>query len=166
MPKLLPDNLLERVTNELAADPRGLSLAELQEALKGVVSRRSLQRRLDMWARSGAIKTEGIRRGRRYFPAGNNILPTAAAELKRLAGASEPETGTSSVAVSAAGRQVQALVHRPIADRTPIGYQRGFLDSYVPNETEYLPGNLKTHLRALGRTPDGHRPAGTYHEKS
>jgi hypothetical protein len=30
MPKLLPDDLLERVTNALAADPRGLSLAELQ----------------------------------------------------------------------------------------------------------------------------------------
>lgn len=162
MPKLLPDNLLERVTNELAADPRGLSLAELQEALKGVVSRRSLQRRLDMWARSGAIKTEGIRRGRRYLPARNSIVPTAAAEVGQLASVSEPEAVTSSVAISAAGRQVQALVHRPIVDRTPIGYQRGFLDSYVPNETEYLPGNLKTHLRALGRTPDGHRPAGTY----
>lgn len=57
MPKLLPDDLLERVTNTLAAAPQGLSLAELQEALKDVVSRRSLQRRLDVWARSGAIKT-------------------------------------------------------------------------------------------------------------
>jgi hypothetical protein len=59
-------------------------------------------------------------------------------------------------------RRIQALVHRAIADRTPVGYQRGFLESYVPNETEYLPENLKTHLRELGRTPDGHRPAGTY----
>jgi len=162
MPKLLPDDLLERVTNALAAESRGLSLAELQEALKDVLSRRSLQRRLDVWARSGAIKAEGIRRGRRYFPAGNNTVPTAAADVRRPAGASEPGAATSSVAISAAGRQVQALVHRPIADRTPIGYQRGFLESYVPNETEYLPENLKTHLRALGRTPDAHRPAGTY----
>jgi hypothetical protein len=162
MPKLLPDDLLERVTRALAADPQGLSLAELQEALKDVLSRRSLQRRLDVWARSGAIKAEGIRRGRRYFPAGNNTVPTAAPDVGRPAGASEPEAATSSVAISAAGRQIQALVHRPLADRTPIGYERGFLESYVPNETAYLPENLKTHLRALGRTPDGHRPAGTY----
>ena len=137
-------------------------MAELQEALKGVVSRRSLQRRLDVWVRSGAIKAEGTRRGRRYLPAGSNTGPTAATDVGRLASASEPETVTSSVAISAAGQQVQALVHRPIADRAPIGYQRDFLERYVPNEAEYLPENLKAHLRALGRTPDGHRPAGTY----
>jgi len=162
MPKLLPDDLLERVTSALTADPQGLSLAELQEALKDVVSRRSLQRRLDVWARSGAIKTDGIRRGRRYFPSGSNTVPAAAAGVGQPASASEPDAVTLSVAVSAAGRQVQALIHRPIADRTPIGYQGGFLESYVPNETEYLVGNLKTHLRAIGRTPDGNRPAGTY----
>jgi fido (protein-threonine AMPylation protein) len=66
------------------------------------------------------------------------------------------------VAVSAVGQQVQALVRRPIADRAPIGYQRDFLERYVPNETAYLPENLRTHLRALGRTPDAHRPAGTF----
>ena len=162
MPKLLPDDLLERVTNALTAAPRGLSLAELQGALKDIVSRRSLQRRLDVWVRSGAIKAEGIRRGRRYLPAGNNAAPTAAADVGRPASASEPEAVTSSVAISAAGQQVQALVHRPIADRAPIGYQRDFLERYVPNETEYLPENLKTHLRALGHTPDEHRPAGTF----
>ena len=162
MPKLLPDDLLERVTNALTAAPRGLSLAELQGALKDIVSRRSLQRRLDVWVRSGAIKAEGIRRGRRYLPAGNNAAPTVAADVGRPASASEPEAVTSSVAISAAGQQVRALVHRPIADRAPIGYQRDFLERYVPNKTEYLPENLKTHLRALGHTPDEHRPAGTF----
>jgi Fic/DOC family len=161
MPKLLPDDLLERVTNALTADRRGLSLAELQEALKDIVSRRSLQRRLDLWARSGAVKAEGIRRGRRYFPAGNDAAPTAA-DAGRPATPSGPEAATSSLAISTAGQQVQALVHRPIADRAPVGYQREFLERYVPNETEYLSENLKTHLRALGRTPDGDRPAGTY----
>ena len=105
MPKLLPDDLLERVTTALVADPQGLSLAALQEALKDVASRRSLQRRLDVWARSGAIKAEGIRRGRRYFPAGNNTAPTAAADVGRPAGPSDPEAVTSSVAISAAGQQ-------------------------------------------------------------
>lgn len=162
MPKLLPNDLLERVTKALAADPRGLSLAELQEAFKDIVSRRTLQRRLDVWARSGAIKAEGIRRGRRYFPASNKTTPTVAVDVGRPASASGPEAITSSVAISAAGQQVQALVHRPIADRAAIGYQRDFLERYVPNETEYLPEKLKTHLRALGHTPDGHRPAGTY----
>ncbi len=162
MPKLLPDDLLERVANTLASDPRGLSLAELQEALKDIVSRRSLQRRLDVWVRSGAIKAEGIRRGRRYFPPGESPVLTTAFDAEHPVDASEPATLTPIVLISTAGRQVQALVHRPIADRAPIGYQRDFLEAYEPNETEYLPENLKNHLRALGRTPDGQRPAGTY----
>ena len=166
MPKLLPNDLLERVTNALDSASQGLSLAELQEALKDVVSRRSLQRRLDVWVRSGSIKADGIRRGRRYFPPGNTPAPAPApapaAEAGRPVGASEPAAVTPIVLISSAGRQVQALVHRPIPDREPIGYQRDFLERYLPNETEYLPENLKIHLRALGRTPDGHRPAGTY----
>ena len=162
MPKLLPGDLLARVTGVLAAGSQGLSLAELQDALKGVVSRRSLQRRLNVWVRSGAIKSQGARRGRRYFSARNDTVPTAATEALRHASVSESEAFTPSAVISATGRQVQALVHRPIADRTPIGYQRAFLDSYVPNETEYLPVYLRTHLQASGRTPDEHRPAGTY----
>ncbi len=162
MPKLLPDDLLDRVTNALDATSQGLSLAELQGALKDVVSRRSLQRRLNVWVRSGAIKAEGNRRGRRYFPHSNSPVLAADVEAGYPGGASEPAALTPIVLISAAGRQVQALVHRPIADRAPIGYQRHFLEGYLPNETGYFPENLKTHLRALGRTPDGHRPAGTY----
>ena len=162
MPKLLPDDLLDRVTNALDATSQGLSLAELQGALKDVVSRRSLQRRLNVLVRSGAIKAEGNRRGRRYFPHSNSPVLAADVEAGYPGGASEPAALTPIVLISAAGRQVQALVHRPIADRAPIGYQRHFLEGYLPNETGYFPENLKTHLRALGRTPDGHRPAGTY----
>ena len=110
-----------------AADPKGLSLAELQEALKYIVSRRSLRRRLDVWARSGPIKAEGIRRMRRYLPAGNSTVATAGANGVRPASASEPEAVTSAVAVSAAGRQVQTLVHRPIAERDG-GIQAAVLD--------------------------------------
>jgi len=43
-----------------------------------------------------------------------------------------------------------------------VGYQRAFLEGYVPNQTAYLPDVLKTHLHQLGRTPDSTRPAGTY----
>src|SRR2546430_12017113 len=69
MPKQLPADLLDRVTGYLADRPKGLTLAELETFLEGVASRRSLQRRLDEWVRSGAIRAKGVRRGRRYFSA-------------------------------------------------------------------------------------------------
>jgi len=64
--------------------------------------------------------------------------------------------------VSAAGREIQQLVRRPLADRPPIGYQREFLERYIPNETAYLSEPLRHQLHELGRTPGAQHPAGTY----
>jgi fido (protein-threonine AMPylation protein) len=47
--------------------------------------------------------------------------------------------------------------------RKPVGYQRDFLDSYVPNETAWLPEHLREHLRTRGLPPDMEgMPPGTY----
>ena len=66
MPKRLPSDLRERVVAALSQHPEGLALAHLEKRLKDVASRRSLQRKLDQWVRRGAIRADGIRRGRRY----------------------------------------------------------------------------------------------------
>jgi hypothetical protein len=163
MPKQLPADLLERVQALLRAQPQGLSLAKLQISLHGVASRRSLQRRLDQWTRHKAIRAEGIRRGRRYFEI---PVPTAAQVIRPQTGAlnvtGTPSQVTLSVPISIAGGEIQNFVRRPLADRQPVGYQRDFLEGYVPNETNYLPEVVKALLQELGRTHDGNRPAGTY----
>jgi hypothetical protein len=66
------------------------------------------------------------------------------------------------VPVSVEGQEVRDLVRRPVAERRPVGYQREFLDDYVPNRTAYLPESVRQHLHYIGRPPDGDRPAGTY----
>jgi hypothetical protein len=159
MPKRLPEDLQQRVKNLLAQHPEGLAPGQLLEALNGAASRRSLQRRLDSWVRKQLIRATGVRRGRRYFgeiSASPVIIASAVEESPN-----SPST-EASIVLSTSGEQVHALVRRPIADRTPIGYQRSFLEDYVPNETAYLSDALKTHLHELGRTLDGQRPAGTY----
>jgi hypothetical protein len=163
MPKQLTPDLLERVTALLHQHPQGLTLAELENSFKGVASRRSLQRRLDNWTRRKTIRAEGVRRGRRYFetpaPGAAQVIepPTGAVHV-----ASTPPKVTPSIPISTAGREIQDFVRRPLADRPPVGYEREFLEGYVPNETAYLPEVIRTHLNELGRTPDGSRPAGTY----
>lgn len=163
MPKQLPPDLLEYVRTLLNQHPKGLTLADLEEALRNVVSRRSLQRRLDQWTRTQVIRAEGIRRGRRYFyhptsPEARVITPsTGALDIQGRA----PEVSPA-IPISNAGREVQAFVRKPLPDRTPIGYQRTFLENYIPNQTAYLSEVLRTHLSALGRTPDSEQPAGTY----
>jgi fido (protein-threonine AMPylation protein) len=163
MPKQLTPDLLERVTALLHEQPQGLTLAELETSLRGVASRRSLQRRIDRWTRQQAIRAEGIRRGRRYFetPAPGDALavqpPTGALNVT-----STPAVVAPSIPISTAGREIQEFVRRPLTDRPPVGYEQAFLQGYAPNETAYLPEIIRTHLQELGSTPDGNRPAGTY----
>ena len=166
MPKQLPADLLARVQTELAAFPDGGAIEDLSARLAKLVSRRSLQRKLADWVAAGHIRAAGSKKGRRYFlpvsPAGRTIIPSAA---------TPPESNSSFVAqsstddyppISTAGREVLALVRRPIFDRPSVGYHRSFLDGYVPNETAYLPKSAIRHLHELGSPRQEGRPAGTF----
>jgi Fic family protein len=46
--------------------------------------------------------------------------------------------------------------------RTPVGYQRSFLEDYEPGVTFYLSESLRAQFHEMGRTPVGELPAGTY----
>lgn len=155
MPKHLPEDLLDRVQAILRDHPEGLALLGLEKRLAGSASRRSLQRWLRAWERIGAVRAVGVRRARRYFS------PYPATAVQRTAAVAEP-SANESIQLSEVGHEIRALVRRPIADRTPIGYDRDVLESYNPNTTYYLSEPLRRHLNELGRTPDGERPAGTY----
>jgi hypothetical protein len=57
--------------------------------------------------------------------------------------AASPSVATSSteesyfayIPLSEGGREVFSYVRRPTAGRTPVGFQREFLDAYIPNES-------------------------------
>lgn len=52
----------------------------------------------------------------------------------------------------------------PIGTRSPVTYQRAFVDNYVPNQSALLPSSLAADLFAQGRA-NGQQPAGTYARK-
>lgn len=162
MPKTSQDRLLERVDALLRQHPEGLRLLEIEESLQEV-SRRTLQRRLAKWTSTQAIRTQGVRRGRRYF---SNALSTGSRVITPPTGALSvtglPPEIDENIPLSIAAREVQALVRRPLTDRQPIGYETAFLEKYIPNDTAYLSGALRSHLHELGRTPEKQRTAGTY----
>jgi fido (protein-threonine AMPylation protein) len=66
------------------------------------------------------------------------------------------------VPLSPEGQEIKEYVRQPRQMRTPVGYNQGFLEAYYPNETAYLPTELRDQLRKLGTPPDGDRPAGTF----
>jgi hypothetical protein len=66
------------------------------------------------------------------------------------------------VPLSREGKEVKPLVRRPIPERTPVGYNRAFLEGYEPNSSAYLPDSVRSDLHKLGRSPAMERTAGTY----
>jgi hypothetical protein len=73
-----------------------------------------------------------------------------------------PDEGELYVPVSPEGAAIREQVRRPLMHRRPVGFQRSFLEAYLPGTTFYLPEPLRRQLHEIGRTPAHERPAGTY----
>ncbi len=63
-------------------------------------------------------------------------------------------------AVAAAAQALKTSLVRPLGVRTPVTYERAFVDDYRPNESSLLPPRLAQTLYIHGR-PQGQYPAGT-----
>ena len=72
---------------------------------------------------------------------------SAAAPEAEVAAAAE-----AAVTVSREGEEIRAkCTCRPVGARTPVGYNRNFLDSYRPGETFYLTADERARLAEMGR---------------
>jgi len=83
----------------------------------------------------------------------------------RLAAAADPKivkvSGETGPAWGKAARALRTLLEVPLGLRTPVSYQRQFIDRYQPNESSLLPTDLAGALHEQGRL-QGQQPAGTY----
>lgn len=144
---------LEIIIAALRSFPNGASLEELNESLSVPIEKRTLQRRLKKLKENNFVYTEGGSHATRYFV--KNIDPP----LSKTEKLEEPQT---IIPLSQDGKDVLALVSRPEIQRTPVGYDRSFLENYRPNFDSYLNNEEKQKLADWGKTRDENRPAGTY----
>jgi hypothetical protein len=70
-------------------------------------------------------------------------------------------SGEAGPAWGDAARALRTLLEVPLGLRTPVSYQRQFVDRYRPNESSLLPADLAGALFEQGRL-QGQQPAGTY----
>lgn len=143
--------------SEIARHAEGIGIEDLHASLGEIVSRRTLNRRLDRLVKAEKIIPIGKGPSLRY-----RQPRTFVAEIAEHIHAMDAATAEVYVPVSREGQEVLDRVRQPIQLRTPVGYDRKFLESYRPNETPYLPQEIREHLHNIGRSPDGERPAGTY----
>ena len=157
MPKKLHDALNVRISAEIARHRDGIGIEGLHVALAGLVSRRTLQRRLLDLTREKRLSAAGVGKARRYQALDIADIPIEGTHAVTLERAKSIAVGEIYVPFSTASQEILAHVRLPIQQRTPIGYDRTFLESYRPNKSHYLPQETRDHLRNIGQAPDGER---------
>lgn len=154
MPKRIPAEEFEMLSELIEGYPDGLSISRLRHEVPNQLSDRMLQHRLKALAKEGRITTRGRGKGLKYYPA--NVYSE-----DRLSD-SEVSATDEVVPLSRPARAIRNRVRAPLGARTPVGYNAGFLDDYVPNESAYLTESIRQDLIDHGKVGITGLPAGTY----
>ncbi len=152
MPRTPPNEELRMIEAIVAGHPAGIGISDIDGEIvrrEGRrLNRRTLQRRLQKLIDTQRLTTEGESIALVYKPCAGTPPLAVDAELY--------------VPLSPEGAAIRDYVRQALIHRGPVGYQREFLDSYLPGSTFYLPESLRQQLHEMGRTPVAERPAGTY----
>ena len=125
----------------------GLSIEQIEENLNFSIERRTLQRRLKELKESNRLLTKGKARSTRYFP-----------KVKKY----EDEASEDLIPLSIEGKKILKLISLSEIQRIPVGYNKQFLENYLPNIDSYLSPKEKEILLEIGKTQGDNQAAGTY----
>src|ERR1700683_1828567 len=166
MPKRVTETELQRIADALLRHPAGLSLLQLQRELRESITRRTLSRRISDLLAADRIHRRGEARSTRYVhgpvPTALGLTPLQGKGRAESAGQFETPEGVVTIELSSIAREILAYVSRPVAARTPRGYERNLLDDYVPNKSAYIRDKLKVHLHKIGKPNEAEREAGPF----
>jgi len=156
MPLQISEQEYESIIRIVARMYSGASVKQLLESPEIDFPRRTLQRRLDQLVMDGRLEPMGQGRSRRYR------VPPYEPEIKSLMLREEPNPMSRSEWLSREGGEIRDIISLPLSERKPVGYRGEFLERYLPNETFYLPENLRRELELIGGVGLSDLPAGTH----
>ena len=156
MSKHIPQNELDAVLSAVGQFSEGASIKDVSAVMEKLLPRRTLQRRLGHLVAQKKLILKGRGRGSRYIKI---VRLEIDATLPTLKIESHAEVY---IPVSREGEQIKQAVREPVQNRQPVGYNREFIDDYIPNTTSYLSLEIRQRLCEMGQSLDDHRPAGTY----
>ena len=156
MAKQIPEAGLAAIEEVMRSYPGGASAQQILRALTTPLPLRTLQYRLKYLITHDRLVKQGDGRWARYR------LPGAAPPEQTTAPTAQPEQDERVVPLSSVGAAIWRYVQQPPEARKPVGYDRGFLDTYRPNTSSYLSEQERAHLATVGRPQIAEQPAGTY----
>lgn len=159
MPRQIPETELNAIISAVSRHPGGVGVEGIRENLPFTLPSRTLQRRLNRVEDDGWISSQGSGKGKRYFPV---AIPGRDSSQEKQLSATESDSSDSGLPLSAAAREIRAIIRSPLASRTPVGYDASFLAKYQPNITFYLPTATRRRLAEMGQVGITDLPAGTY----
>lgn len=124
-------------------------------------SRATVVRYLNQLVDAGEVLRQGAGPATRY------TLPTTNTSRVALVDATSPVPATAShdgLLFSPTTAPLIAQLQAPLGTRTPVTYDRAFMEAYVPNQSALLPPGLAECLYGKGKA-QGQQPAGTYARK-
>ena len=152
MGKKIPEEKFQALEAIVSMFPDGTGIREIANKLDEKIPRRTLQYRLKHLVDEGRLLTDGEKRGVKYR------LPEAGA-LYREISKKDAEPGEL---FSEDINEIRKYIRQPIETRKPVGYDRKFLDSYLPNTSFYLSEKEREYLRKIGTQVTTEQPAGAH----
>ncbi len=134
MPRPIPADRVAAIRAEEAKYPAGAALVDVAVGLSPIPGVRNLQRWVSAMVRDHTLIRVGKTTSLRY-----KLSPSEAIEAP-------------SFAPPKAALGIQILLSQPLAERAPADYRRVILEQYRPNETHYLPADVRARIAA---TRDG-----------
>lgn len=131
--------------------PEGLSRSQLSEKLSFSIHDKTLQRRLAALADDGRAVRKGERKASRYYPLEISIETDKGHLKDTLANIFSPKS-----------QKKLKFLDTPLHAREKVSYNRDFLESYVPNQSQYVPKKIREALFQEGKRFDKQLAAGTY----
>ncbi len=141
--------------------PEGVSLSRIVDKLDYTFSVRTLQRRLSKLASRGIIIRVGLNRGAKYFLSADYDIRQGGEELRHGDEDIRQELPVRTI-FSEESKKILRFLETPPYARSPVSYNREFLENYIPNETQYVRDDLRAELMEKGRRFDKELAIGTY----
>ncbi|MFK7972093.1 MAG: Fic family protein, partial [Bacteroidia bacterium] len=141
----------EEIVNLLGRHAEGLSRGKISEKIGFSINDKTLQRRLTALVNENRIARKGERKATRYHPL----------EVSIEAGKGHLKDNSANI-FSPRGRQKLKFLDTLLHARGKVSYNRVFLDSYIPNQSQNVHKKIREALFQAGKRFDEQLAAGTY----
>lgn len=142
---------LHEIVTLLESYPEGLARGKIAKNLSFNINNKTLQRRLAGLVSAGRIRKTGDKKATKYYPAKKPIETDEGGKRDK-----------AHEIFSSKSKDTLRFLETPLYARDFVTYKREFLDSYVPNKTNYVSKDRRKKLFQEGKRFDEALAAGTY----